>query len=649
MASVCIALLGAVGGAHAEADALQSLASMSLGSLLDVEVSGASKFNQSLRSAPSSATVITAAEIYALGYRSLADVLRSIRGLQVNSDRTYSYLGVRGMIAPGDYNTRVLLLIDGNRINDAVFDQAFLGTEFPLDLALVERVEFIPGPGSAVHGANALFGVVNVVTRRNLGDRTAMGSVSLGSGGGRSAMAALQTGEMGGPRLMLSASRMLSRGRDLYFPQYDVAGVSNGISAGTDGEAQNRLFMRFEDGKGLSATLIHADRDKNSSATAGTVFNDSATRMRDMQTHASLQWSGQVLPETELTARAYTSRYVFEGNYVLDYPPPTINRDTVEAQSVGLELRALTSRWAGHKVVVGTELQATPHRDQGNFDVEPYTSYLDDRRHGHRMSFFAEDQMEITPQWTLSAGGRYDRTEVGKGVFSPRFGAVWQPSPQWVGKYLYGSAYRQANAFERYYAYPGVGGYKANPGLETEHVRGHELAFEYHPSPSLKWTASLFRNQVDGLIGQRLDPQDGMLQFENQGRLSVQGFEIEAEAALPHQSHLRVNYSQQQARGGILSEQSASRIANATLVVPLTASWVVGASATAVAQRASAPGYATADLTLSNDAPWRPWRVAFSVYNLLDRRVSDPSSDAARPGIVPQDRRGVRVRLDLRF
>ena len=65
----------------------------------------------------------------------------------------------------------MLLLVNGVRFNDNLYDQASIGTDFPIDLDLVERVEFVPGPGSAVYGANAFFGVVNVITRdgRQLG------------------------------------------------------------------------------------------------------------------------------------------------------------------------------------------------------------------------------------------------------------------------------------------------------------------------------------------------------------------------------------------------------------------------------------------------------------------------------------------------
>jgi len=149
--------------------AQEDLALRPLGALLNMEVSGASKFPATLSDTAAAATIITSGQIRAFGYQTLGDVLRSVRGVLVSTDRTYTYLGIRGLSIPGDYNTRVLLLVDGNRLNDTVYDQAFLGSEFPLDLDVVERVEFIPGQGSAIHGANALYGVVNVVTKKAAG------------------------------------------------------------------------------------------------------------------------------------------------------------------------------------------------------------------------------------------------------------------------------------------------------------------------------------------------------------------------------------------------------------------------------------------------------------------------------------------------
>jgi outer membrane receptor protein involved in Fe transport len=647
-AALFLTTTAAISPTFAKAEDLHALAAMDLDSLLEVEIEGVSKFSQPLRSSPSSATVITAADIFALGYRTLSDVLQSVRGLNVNGDRSYAYLGVRGIAAPGDYNSRVLLLIDGNRINDGVYDQAFLGSEFPLDLDLVERIEFIPGPGSAVHGANAVFAVVNVVTKQGLAGRRASGSLTIGSGGARTASVMLQAGEAGAPQLFIAASRSLAAGRNLYYPQYDSPATSDGISSRTDDERQSRLFLRAEDGRGLTATLIHADRIKGASASPATVFGDPATSTHDVQTHASLSWSGRIAPQVDLTARAYASAYRFTGDYLLDLPSPILNRDTAESVSQGLEVRAAATAWRGHKAVVGFEAQRSPKRDQANFDRPDGTLHLNDRRSGHRFSLFAEDQIELTPTWTLSIGGRSDDTESGKPVLSPRFGAVWQPSATWVVKYLHGGSYRQPNASERYYAFPGEGGYKTDPDLGKETVRGQELAIEYQPGATLKWTVAAYRSRIEGLIVQRLDPDDGLLMFANGSKLKTRGLEIEVEASLPYTSRLRANYSVQSGIG-TASDQSARHLANATFLLPLSGNWMAGVAATAVSRRAAAPGFAMADVTLSNDAPWRNWRVALSVYNAFDRRAADPSVDAALPGIVPRDARGARLKLGLRF
>src|SRR5450631_930569 len=126
----------------------------------------ASRFSQWVTEAPASMTVITSDDIRKYGYRTLADVLRSVPGLYVSYDRNYSYLGVRGFNRPGDYNSRVLLQIDGHRLNDNIYDTAAIGTEFPLDIDLIDHIEFMRGPGSSLYGSNAFFGVINVITRK---------------------------------------------------------------------------------------------------------------------------------------------------------------------------------------------------------------------------------------------------------------------------------------------------------------------------------------------------------------------------------------------------------------------------------------------------------------------------------------------------
>src|SRR6202167_2616122 len=137
------------------AEAQQPLPEMSLEELMRLDagrVFGASERLQPVTEAPASVSFITAEEIARYGYRTLADILRGVRGMYVNDDRNFSYLGTRGFGNPGDYNSRVLLLVNGPRVNDNVFGQAEIGAEFGIDPALFERVEIIRGPASSLYG-----------------------------------------------------------------------------------------------------------------------------------------------------------------------------------------------------------------------------------------------------------------------------------------------------------------------------------------------------------------------------------------------------------------------------------------------------------------------------------------------------------------
>ena len=165
---IFVALLLCASVARAQ-DSAPSLSGMSLEELMKVRVEtvyGASKFLENVSDAPASISIITADDIQRHGYSTLAEALASVRGLYVIYDRNYSYLGVRGFVRQSDFNARVLVLIDGHRYNDNIFDGGDIGTMFPVDLSLIDHIEIIRGPGSAVYGPGAVIAVINVVTKR---------------------------------------------------------------------------------------------------------------------------------------------------------------------------------------------------------------------------------------------------------------------------------------------------------------------------------------------------------------------------------------------------------------------------------------------------------------------------------------------------
>jgi len=138
---------------------------VSLDSLLNTRISAASKYAQTSAEAPASVTIITSDDIRNHGYRDLQEVLETVRGFYVSNDRNYPYLGVRGFSRPTDYNNRVLLLIDGNTMNEQVWGGTPIGSDLPINLDAVERIEVVRGPGSVLYGTSAMFGIINIVTK----------------------------------------------------------------------------------------------------------------------------------------------------------------------------------------------------------------------------------------------------------------------------------------------------------------------------------------------------------------------------------------------------------------------------------------------------------------------------------------------------
>src|SRR5262249_1318857 len=107
-------------------------------------VYAASKREESAQGAPATVPVIGAEEIRGPGYRTVADALRSVMGVYVANDQTYEYVAIRGWAPPGDFMTRVLVLLDGHPLNEWVSSSS-TGTWESVPIGLVERIEVVRG------------------------------------------------------------------------------------------------------------------------------------------------------------------------------------------------------------------------------------------------------------------------------------------------------------------------------------------------------------------------------------------------------------------------------------------------------------------------------------------------------------------------
>jgi iron complex outermembrane receptor protein len=502
-----------------------------------------------------------------------------------------------------------------------------------------------------VHGGNALFGVVNVVTRRPLPGAPDEAALTLGSGGSRQLRLTGQRA-LGGGQLLLSATALREAGRDAYYAVHDTPQTGHGISRRTDHERSDQLFAKFMLGE-VSATLIHADRTKGLSAIPDTVFGDPRSLYRDTQTLGDLTLQRRLDGLSLWKLRLYGGRYTFRGDYIVDGSPVSLNRDRAHSAWWGIETHAFTERYDAHRVVVGADVQVSPRRDQRNEDVWPQpATYLDDHRDGRRLSVFAEDRWTLSPAWSLTSGGRIDRERDRRAQFNPRVALGWRPQPAWVLKLIHGAAYREPNAYESWFATPDTGGYKANPALGAERVHGDELVVEYRPGAASRWTLSLYRNRARNLIVQQVDPADGLVVYRNAGAIRARGLELEAEQAWATGVHLRANYALQQVHdvsGQSLERQVPRHLAKLIVVAPLRAGWTLGGETVLVGRRGDTAGYGVTRLTLSSKV-WRERAVlSLGVRDVLDRRAGDPGGDSVLQPLSPHDGRSGLLELEVRF
>jgi outer membrane receptor protein involved in Fe transport len=651
--ALCLALVSSAAPvtlAAAEAGAAQ-LADLPLDDLLNLEVTGASRTTQRRSAAAAAVTVITAAEIKALGHRSIADALRTVRGLNVVYDRAYSYLGVRGFFAPGDYNTRVLLLIDGNRVNDNLYDQAFIGLEAPIDIGDVDRIEFIPGQGSPVYGANAFFGVINVVTRR-LPETESGATVALGSFNSREARATLRRGAAGGAQWLLSASRYSSDGPDLFFEGQSSELAPDGHARGIDYERRTGVRLAVDAGE-LALRALHADRDKGVGASVDTVFGDPRTRYNDQQSLLDLTWRHRVSDSSEWITRGFGGRYRFVGDYAVDYPPITINRDDDVGRWWGLETRWVQRAWRGHTLQLGAEYQRSSAIRFRNTDLdEANTLYLDVNRADERYSFYGQDSIELGERTIVDMGVRVDHQRNQPAQQHPRVALIQRLGTDWVAKAIYGTAFRPPNAYEAHYEVQGPGGYLINPTLRPERVRGSELVLDWTPRSDTRLTMSAYESRAKELIVLDFDSNANLYTFRNLGALRMRGLEFEVERHWRSGVIVRANVSRQIADGSAgdsFAQLSPREMGKLVTVLPLWATWTFGIDAQAYSRRGAAGGYGIVNTTLSTRLPLAGASLSLSAYNLLDREYDDPGSLPDRQPTVRQDGRTWRVRLDLPF
>jgi iron complex outermembrane receptor protein len=538
-----------------------------------------------------------------------------------------------------------------------VYDQALIGTEGLLDMDMVKRIEFVPGPGSAVYGSNALFGVINVVTRDGSGLSGLRGSLTGGTQGERKARTSYGWHGQNGADLLLSASAFNRTGRDLHFSEFDTPDQNGGVAKRLDWDrAQNFLVKGSFGGATLSAS--HVARTKGvPTASFGAVFG-APDRTRDTQTSIGLTWSAQVAPALALAAQVQSGQADYEGTgwYPDKAGNPRLNIDGAHARWYGAGVNATLTNLPRQKIVLGAELGRDAHRDQYNYDMQPYALQLHDHHSATRRAVFVEDEIRLPAGFLVNAGVRYDERETpDTHRFSPRVAVVYKATAADTVKLIAGSAFRTPNAYEMYYATSGPDGQLPNPDLQPERVTTRELVLEHTLAGGGHATLSLFRYQADNLISQQNDAASSLLIFRNIDHADARGLEAAFDRDFGP-VRLRASYSWQLARGtgGAPLVDSPRHLAKANLTAPL--GWRGGrigaellCSGKRLADQGAAAGYCVANVTLSALQLLPRTELSLSAYNALDQRYGDVAGPAFVQPTLAREGRTLAAKLDWRF
>lgn len=629
---------------------------ISFENLSTLQISSASKFLQSAREAPSAVEVVTREDIRRHGWRTLSEALSSLTGTYTANDRAYDFLGTRGFLVPGDYNTRFLLLIDGQRSNDNVYEQATFSEEFPVDLALVERIEYVPGPGSSIYGSNAIFGVINVITRRSEEMPPLQFATRLSDDGWREGRATLARRLDTGASLMFSATGGTRRGRDQTYADPDGMLVAAGgvppaspTAHGLDGQRRGQFFARYEDG-GFSLTGRYGERRVYpSSALYVTLFDDGGLMLEDTSASLLARYRRQATDSLGIEGRLEYAGITYDADYPYDDGSGNryINRDTTRGRWWAGELRLLHTGFATHKVVAGVEAQHDTENVQRNADVGVAINPpidVDSRR--RRAGVYLQDEWTFADDWRLNAGARHDTFSGGQAATSPRLGLIWLASDATTLKLLAGRAYRIPNAYERNYA-NGVN-YLANPDLEPESIRTVEAIWEQRFDTRQTLRVAVFDYRFQRLIAQH-DIGGGQLQYRNQPRIDARGVEgaWRSNWASGAQLDASLAASRVEDEAGRRPGVSLRWIGKLRGSVPLDERWLLSAEARAQsaaeyvwngsAQELPAQIVVDATLTSVRAAPGLDGHLR--VRNLFDRRYDYPGSSEAPLPALPGQRR----------
>jgi outer membrane receptor for ferrienterochelin and colicins len=359
-------------------------------------VEAATLHSQTLEEAPASVTVISAEEIRTYGWRTLGEVLAAVRGFYMNYDRAYEYAGVRGFSLPGDYTTRLLVMLNGHYLTDTVYSSnGFFGQDFALDMDLVKRIEIVRGPSSALYGSNGIFATINIVTKSPVEAKMLRASTETGSFGEKKLELSTGMSLGGGANLMVSASAFNNAGQSLFFPGL-------GWARNADGERGYHAFASLV-WRNWTFTGMLGSREKQvPTGWFGTILGDPGNHIVYTRGFFEAAYARDLSAVCKFRWRIYYDQYRYRARYdyaldggIADY------RDLTNGDWVGSQLAYDFAIPRVGVLTVGAEVNADIRALQQYYEESPQQVGILSVDHPDvSYGFFAQQQWQMMAAWT---------------------------------------------------------------------------------------------------------------------------------------------------------------------------------------------------------------------------------------------------------
>jgi iron complex outermembrane receptor protein len=397
---------------------------------------------QTLQQAPASVSIVDANEIELFNYRSLADVLRGQRSFYIYNNGLDDYAGVRGIQIPGNQNSQLLVLEDGRPTNELVFGATGINQGFGVPMEAIKQVEIIRGPGSSLYGTNAMFGVINVVTKDGADVNGVVEKTEAGSNETLHQNSLYGQQFKDGWDVLTDISAYSTAGdQDIVYDGVTDAAQNYGHVRSSDDSYAVNGFAKIKNGP-LTFQLDSSDRQTDdSTATYLTSFFNPGWQ-REQQTNATIRLDHDFSNGQDIHAMVYYTHYVYRLDSPYDttqVPVPYNYYTNADDDFLGEQIHYGWQATRDFHLLLGADGSEAIHTRQDDSDTltgavlnvpASYSSY----------GIFAEGEDQVTRWLSVTVGARFDEVQRVGTNLSPRVAAILTPTKADTFKALYGSA-----------------------------------------------------------------------------------------------------------------------------------------------------------------------------------------------------------------